>query len=53
MQAEQKTLHEVTISWSIKPSKFQVKTGFGKSDPVKLEEKQVGRSGRIRFGQNN
>jgi hypothetical protein len=56
MQAEQKTLHEVTISWSIKPSKFQVKTGFGKSDPVKLEEKQVGRSGRtgrIRFGKNN
>jgi hypothetical protein len=56
MQAEQKTLHEVTISWSIKSSKFQVKTGFGKSDPVTLEEKQVGRSGRtgrIRFGKNN
>lgn len=56
MLEEQKTLHEVTISWTIKPSKFQIKTGFGKTDPVKPEEKQIGRSGRVarvRIGQNN
>ncbi|WP_075350598.1 hypothetical protein [Algoriphagus marinus] len=55
-QVQLKTLHEVTISWGLKPTNFQVKTAFGKSDPVKLEEKQIGRSGRlgrIRFGQNN
>lgn len=56
IQAQSKTLHEVTISWGLKSTKFQVKTAFGKSDPVKLEEKQIGKSdrlGRIRFGQNN
>jgi hypothetical protein len=55
-QNQAKTLHEVTISWGLKPTNFQVKTAFGKSDPIKLEEKQIGRSsrsGRIRFGQNN
>jgi hypothetical protein len=55
-QNQTKTLHEVTISWGFESTKFQVKTTFGKSDPVNLEEKQIGRSGRsgrIRFGQNN
>lgn len=55
-QGQSKTLHEVRISWRFKPTNFQVKTVFGKSDPVKLEEKQLGkseRSGWIRFRQKN
>jgi len=55
-QSDPKTLHEVTISWGLKPAKFQVKTGFGKQDPSTSISEQTGsitQVRRIRIGQKN
>jgi hypothetical protein len=55
-QSDPKTLHEVTISWGLKPNNFQVKTSFGKQDPSSLGTVHIGsisKSKRIRIGQKN
>lgn len=54
-EVKNESFHQVTISWGMNDKK-KFRIGQPKENPILTEEKQVGRSGRsgqIRFGQNN
>jgi hypothetical protein len=56
LKTDSKTLHEVTISWGLKPNNFQVKTSFGKQNPSSVGTDHTGsisKFKRIRIGQKN